>query len=78
MSLRNGGGGIGDAKFLQRKIPRTNKYNGTSHRVDSGYSKSRQMKDLEEKLTNYRYRKDELFKRMKVTTLAQLVIQVYN
>jgi len=76
MSLRNGG--IGDSKFLERKIPRTQKYNNAQHRVDSGYSKSRQAKELEEKLTNYRYRKDELFKRMKVTTLAQLVIQVAN
>ncbi|XP_021567325.1 centrosomal protein of 41 kDa [Carlito syrichta] len=31
---------------------------------------------LEEIKKNYRYRKDELFKRLKVTTFAQLVIQV--
>ncbi|KAM4901196.1 centrosomal protein of 41 kDa [Sylvia borin] len=34
------------------------------------------MEKLEEIKRNYRYRKDELFKRLKVTTFAQLVLQV--
>lgn len=37
---------------------------------------SKYMEKLEQIKRNYRYRKDELFKRLKVTTFAQLVLQV--
>uniref|UniRef100_G3TS38 Centrosomal protein of 41 kDa n=1 Tax=Loxodonta africana TaxID=9785 RepID=G3TS38_LOXAF len=41
-----------------------------------GNSMTKYTEKLEEIKKNYRYKKDELFKRLKVTTLAQLVIQV--
>nr|CAB3267296.1 centrosomal protein of 41 kDa [Phallusia mammillata] len=71
-------GGIGDAKILQRRIPSTAKYTSVSARVDTGSSITKHLKRIEDIQTNYRYKKDELFKRMKATTLAQLVLQVAN
>ncbi|XP_044102508.1 centrosomal protein of 41 kDa isoform X2 [Neovison vison] len=41
-----------------------------------GNSMTKYTEKLEEIKKNYRYKKDELFKRLKVTTFAQLVIQV--
>ncbi|XP_076989623.1 centrosomal protein of 41 kDa isoform X2 [Tamandua tetradactyla] len=41
-----------------------------------GNSMTKYTERLEEIKKNYRYKKDELFKRLKVTTFAQLVIQV--
>ncbi|XP_023985832.1 centrosomal protein of 41 kDa isoform X3 [Physeter macrocephalus] len=41
-----------------------------------GNSMTKYIEKLEEIKKNYRYKKDELFKRLKVTTFAQLVIQV--
>ncbi|KAM8982567.1 centrosomal protein of 41 kDa isoform X1 [Sarcophilus harrisii] len=41
-----------------------------------GSSMTKYTEKLEEIKKNYRYKKDELFKRLKVTTFAQLVIQV--
>ncbi|KAM6201773.1 centrosomal protein of 41 kDa isoform 3-T3 [Rhynchocyon petersi] len=51
---------IGNPQYLTRRIPQNPKYQHVKSRVD----------------TDYRYKKDELFKRLKVTTFAQLVIQV--
>ncbi|XP_041853836.1 centrosomal protein of 41 kDa isoform X2 [Melanotaenia boesemani] len=42
----------------------------------SGCSLTKYMERLEEMRKNYRYRKDEIFKRLKVTTFAQLILQV--
>ncbi|KFW09121.1 Centrosomal protein of 41 kDa, partial [Fulmarus glacialis] len=42
----------------------------------TGNSLTKYTEKLEEIKRNYRYKKDELFKRLKVTTFAQLVIQV--
>ncbi|CAH6778405.1 Cep41 [Phodopus roborovskii] len=44
--------------------------------VSTGNSMTKYIEKLEEIKKNYRYKKDELFKRLKVTTFAQLVIQV--
>uniref|UniRef100_A0A8C0IUS5 Uncharacterized protein n=1 Tax=Chelonoidis abingdonii TaxID=106734 RepID=A0A8C0IUS5_CHEAB len=57
---------IGDPECLTKRIPQNPKYQHIkSHSTN-------QMSNY----TNYRYKKDELFKRLKVTTFAQLVIQV--
>lgn len=69
---------IGDEKLLQKKIPSNKRYNGIEARVDTGKSLTRYMKKIEEMQLNSQSRKDELFKRMKITTLAQLVLQVAN
>ncbi|XP_056307967.1 centrosomal protein of 41 kDa [Danio aesculapii] len=68
--------GIGDSAFLKKKIPQNPKYQHVKTRLDTGSSLTKYMERLEEARKNYRYRKDELFKRLKVTTFAQLVIQV--
>ncbi|XP_060052556.1 centrosomal protein of 41 kDa isoform X6 [Erinaceus europaeus] len=51
---------IGNPEYLTRRIPQNPRYQHVKSRLD----------------TDYRYKKDELFKRLKVTTFAQLVIQV--
>ncbi|XP_074759674.1 centrosomal protein of 41 kDa isoform X4 [Athene noctua] len=51
---------IGNPEYLTRRIPQNPRYQHIKTRLD----------------TDYRYKKDELFKRLKVTTFAQLVIQV--
>ncbi|NWW02041.1 CEP41 protein, partial [Oreocharis arfaki] len=63
-------------QFLTRRIPSNPKYQHIKTRLDTGNSLSKYMEKLEEIKRNYRYKKDELFKRLKVTTFAQLVIQV--
>ncbi|KAK2867193.1 hypothetical protein Q8A67_025310 [Cirrhinus molitorella] len=68
--------GIGDSKYLKKRIPQNPKYQHVKTRLDTGSSLTKYMERLEEARKNYRYRKDELFKRLKVTTFAQLVIQV--
>ncbi|KAF4095073.1 centrosomal protein of 41 kDa [Onychostoma macrolepis] len=68
--------GIGDSEYLKKRIPQNPKYQHVKTRLDTGSSLTKYMERLEEARKNYRYRKDELFKRLKVTTFAQLVIQV--
>ncbi|XP_062318851.1 centrosomal protein of 41 kDa [Osmerus eperlanus] len=67
---------IGNTEYLKRRIPQNPKYQHVKTRLDTGCSLTKYMERLEEIKKNYRYRKDELFKRLKVTTFAQLVIQV--
>ncbi|XP_009873368.1 PREDICTED: centrosomal protein of 41 kDa, partial [Apaloderma vittatum] len=62
--------------YLTRRIPQNPKYQHIKARLDTGNSLTKYTEKLEEIKRNYRYKKDELFKRLKVTTLAQLVIQV--
>ncbi|XP_039427459.1 centrosomal protein of 41 kDa isoform X1 [Corvus cornix cornix] len=69
-------GAFGDPQLLTRRIPSNPKYQHIKTRLDTGNSLSKYMEKLEEIKRNYRYKKDELFKRLKVTTFAQLVIQV--
>nr|XP_012424251.4 centrosomal protein of 41 kDa [Taeniopygia guttata] len=69
-------GGFGDPQLLTRRIPSNPKYQHVKTRLDTGNSLSKYMEKLEEIKRNYRYKKDELFKRLKVTTFAQLVLQV--
>ncbi|XP_028670310.1 centrosomal protein of 41 kDa [Erpetoichthys calabaricus] len=68
--------GLGHTEYLEKKIPRNPKYQHVKSRLDTGSSLTKYMEKLEEIKRNYRYRKDELFKRLKVTTFAQLVLQV--
>ncbi|NXO45420.1 CEP41 protein, partial [Locustella ochotensis] len=63
-------------QLLTRRIPSNPKYQHIKTRLDTGKSLSKYMEKLEQIKRNYRYRKDELFKRLKVTTFAQLVLQV--
>ncbi|NXM10567.1 CEP41 protein, partial [Ploceus nigricollis] len=63
-------------QLLTRRIPSNPKYQHIKTRLDTGNSLSKYMEKLEDIKRNYRYKKDELFKRLKVTTFAQLVLQV--
>ncbi|KAM8974000.1 centrosomal protein of 41 kDa isoform 2-T2 [Pelodytes ibericus] len=67
---------IGDPEILKKKIPQNPKYLHVKTRLDTGNSMTKYMEKIEEIKRNYRYKKDELFKRIKVTTFAQLVLQV--
>ncbi|XP_042563388.1 centrosomal protein of 41 kDa isoform X2 [Clupea harengus] len=67
---------IGNKEYLKKRIPQNPRYQHVKSRLDTGCSLTKQMERLEEIKKNYRYRKDELFKRLKVTTFAQLVLQV--
>ncbi|XP_049997655.1 centrosomal protein of 41 kDa isoform X1 [Alexandromys fortis] len=63
-------------EYLTRRIPQNPRYQHIKSRLDTGNSMTKYIEKLEEIKKNYRYKKDELFKRLKVTTFAQLVIQV--
>ncbi|XP_017292385.1 centrosomal protein of 41 kDa [Kryptolebias marmoratus] len=67
---------IGSEEYLRRRIPKNAKYDHVKTRLDTGCSTTKYMEKLEELRKNYRYRKDEIFKRLKVTTFAQLILQV--
>uniref|UniRef100_UPI003AAA58EE centrosomal protein of 41 kDa n=1 Tax=Centroberyx gerrardi TaxID=166262 RepID=UPI003AAA58EE len=73
MSLKRS---IGSTEYMKKRIPQNPKYQHVRTRLDTGCSLSKYMERLEEMKKNYRYRKDELFKRLKVTTFAQLILQV--
>uniref|UniRef100_A0A8C9ETY4 Centrosomal protein 41 n=1 Tax=Pavo cristatus TaxID=9049 RepID=A0A8C9ETY4_PAVCR len=70
------GRSVGDPEYLTRRIPQNPRYQHIKTRLDTGSSLTKYIEKLEEIKRNYRYRKDELFKRLKVTTFAQLVVQV--
>ncbi|XP_012663820.1 centrosomal protein of 41 kDa-like isoform X1 [Otolemur garnettii] len=69
---------IGNPEYLTKRIPQNPRYQHVKSRLDTGNSMAKYTEKLEEikKKKNYRYKKDEPFKRLKVTTFAQLVIQV--
>ncbi|MED6261820.1 Centrosomal protein of 41 kDa [Ataeniobius toweri] len=67
---------IGKDEYLKKRIPKNAKYDHIKTRLDTGCSKTKHMERLEEIRKNYRYRKGEIFKRLKVTTFAQLILQV--
>jgi len=59
---------------LSKKVPVNPKYQNVKTRIDTGASAS--LKRIEELRKNHRYKKDEIFKRMKVSIFAELVSQV--
>ncbi|XP_039988511.1 centrosomal protein of 41 kDa isoform X2 [Xiphias gladius] len=67
---------IGSVEYMKKRIPKNAKYQHVKTRLDTGCSLTKYMERLEEIKKNYRYRKDEIFKRLKVTTFAQLIVQV--
>uniref|UniRef100_A0A3B4AGV5 Uncharacterized protein n=1 Tax=Periophthalmus magnuspinnatus TaxID=409849 RepID=A0A3B4AGV5_9GOBI len=73
MSLKQG---IGSAEYLVKRVPKNVKYQHIKSKLDTGCSLTKYMEKVEYMKSNYRYKKDEIFKRLKVTTFAQLVIAV--
>jgi centrosomal protein CEP41 len=63
---------------LQKKIPQNPRYQHVQATIDSGASLSKYLRKIEEIKQNYKFRSDEIFRRMKVTTFVQLLIQVHR
>ncbi|EDV25397.1 uncharacterized protein TRIADDRAFT_55455 [Trichoplax adhaerens] len=61
---------------LNKKIPRNPRYEHVKRTVDTGASVTNYAEKMEELNKNYKYRKDEIFRRMKCTTFVQLLLQV--
>ncbi|RUS86215.1 hypothetical protein EGW08_006010 [Elysia chlorotica] len=61
---------------MDKKIPINPKFKHVRSTLDTGASLSKYMEKLEEMKRDYNFRKDEIFKRMKIPTFAQLVVQV--
>ncbi|XP_060069564.1 centrosomal protein of 41 kDa B-like [Ylistrum balloti] len=61
---------------LSKKTPANPKYSHIGPSVDTGASVTKYMAKIEEMKKNYRFKRDEIFKRMKVTTFVQLLVQV--
>ncbi|XP_046356305.1 centrosomal protein of 41 kDa-like isoform X2 [Haliotis rufescens] len=61
---------------LSKKIPQNPKYKHVKATVDTGCSVSRYLARIEELKRDYKFKKDEIFKRMKVSTLIQLIVQI--
>ncbi|XP_029952378.1 centrosomal protein of 41 kDa [Salarias fasciatus] len=68
--------GIGSSEFLNKRLKKNARYEHVKSKLDTGCSLSKYNERLEELRKNYRYRKDEIFKRLDVTTFAQLILQV--
>ncbi|XP_065826326.1 centrosomal protein of 41 kDa-like [Oscarella lobularis] len=64
--------------ILNQRIPENPRYKHVKATVDTGASLSKYLEKMEDIKKNYRYRKDEIFRRIKVATFAQLVIQVHG
>lgn len=62
--------------ILNKKVPENPRYKDVKSVLDTGASLSKHMAKIEDIRRNYRYRNNEIFKRMKVTTFVQLVLQV--
>ncbi|KAK3751531.1 hypothetical protein QZH41_019424, partial [Actinostola sp. cb2023] len=63
-------------KILNKKVPENPKYKHVRATVDTGSSISKYLERIEDMRKNYKFKKDEIFKRMKSSTFAQLVLQV--
>ncbi|GFR73621.1 centrosomal protein of 41 kDa, partial [Elysia marginata] len=61
---------------LDKKIPVNPKFKHVRSTLDTGASLSKYLEKLEEMKRDYNFKKDEIFKRMKIPTFAQLVVQV--
>jgi len=61
---------------MARRIPTNPRYAGVKAVTDTGASLSKHVEKINEIKANFKYRKDELFKRMKISTLVQLMVQV--
>jgi len=61
---------------LMQKIPSNPKYKEVRAKVDTGASMTKYLERVKEIKTNYKYKKGELFKRIKVTSLVGLMIEV--
>ncbi|CAH8560112.1 unnamed protein product [Heterobilharzia americana] len=61
---------------LQKVIPRNPKYEDIQPTIDTGASLSKYLKKMEELRENYKMKDNEIFKRMKMATFVQLILQI--
>ena len=61
---------------LLQKIPANPKYQEVRPKVDTGASVTKYLERVKEIKSNYKYKKGELFKRIKVTSLVGVMIEV--
>ncbi|XP_056001721.1 centrosomal protein of 41 kDa-like [Ostrea edulis] len=61
---------------LSKKTPENPKYAHIKSTLDTGSSVTKYLNKIEDIKKNYRYKVDEVFKRMKITTFVQLIVQV--
>ena len=59
-----------------KKVPQNPRYKNVGRKVDTGSSMSSYMQKMEQMQTCYKYKKDEIFKRIKGSTFSQLIMQV--
>ncbi|KAI3383901.1 hypothetical protein SNEBB_000819 [Seison nebaliae] len=62
--------------IYDKRLNRTKKYDEVQSVIDTGSSLSRQADKMEEIKANYKYQKNEIFKRIKVATFVRLILQV--
>lgn len=60
--------------FMEKKVRKNPKYQHVKTKLDTGSSLTRYMERLEESRAYFRYRNNEIFKRLKVTTFAQMLL----
>ncbi|XP_077373368.1 centrosomal protein of 41 kDa [Festucalex cinctus] len=68
--------GIGGDQYMRKQIPKNAKYQHIKTKLDTGVSITKYLERLEEIKQHYKFNKGEIFKRFKVTTFAELVLQV--
>ena len=61
---------------LSQRIPVNPKYKDVRPTVDTGASLTKQLERIKEFKANYKFKKGEIFKRMKVASLVALMIEV--
>jgi len=67
---------IGDQNLLQKKIVRNPRYANVESRLDTGASLTRHQRRVDDIQENFKIRPNEIFKRVKLSSLAELVLQV--
>ncbi|XP_061629854.1 centrosomal protein of 41 kDa isoform X1 [Phyllopteryx taeniolatus] len=68
--------GIGGDQYMRKRIPKNAKYQHIKTKLDTGVSLTKYLERLEEIKQHYKFNKGEIFKRFKVTTFAELILQV--
>eukprot|EP01147_Barroeca_monosierra_P007914 gene7914-10007_t len=64
------------AQVLDKKIPQNPKFKNVRSKLDTGQSASKHQERVDYIKKNFKYRKDEIFRRIKATTLVQLIVEV--
>ena len=67
---------IGDQNLLQRKIARNPRYANVESKLDTGASLTRFEKRVTDIQENFKLKPNEIFKRVKLSTFAELILQV--